>query len=118
MAKRGRKKASAGLSMDGMVDRLKALDAERHALVGQIESAITNLFGGENPFPWGRGKRKPGRPARAAAPAAKAQGRRPGFKMSKAARAKISAAQKARWARSKKAGKKGSSKGGDKVGNG
>jgi hypothetical protein len=77
-----------------MVAELRALDARRVALVNQLKGATERLFSGENPFPWGPG-RKAGSSKREGRPAGKHK-RRP---MSAAARKKISEAQKARWAK-------------------
>lgn len=83
-------------SIDALVAEIKQLDSRRSKLVSQFRQATDKILSGENPFPFSAGRRQRGRkPGRKT-------GRRKGFKMSKAARAKISAAQKARWAKQKK----------------
>ena len=85
-----------------MAAELDKLNARRQQLIDQIRQAADSLAGGENPFPWRQTRATAsGAPARRSR---KKGGRRKGFKMSKAARAKISAAQKARWAKQKKQG--------------
>jgi len=74
-----------------LVNQLDALDAKRRALVAQIQAAASRLGSTESAAP--------------AAATGGRGGRRPGFKLSAEARAKIAAAQKKRWAahRAKKA---------------
>jgi hypothetical protein len=76
----------------GATQRLRELDEERAAIL----STFPQLRGGGRLFPRGR------KPRAAAQLATKKRKRR---KMSKAAREKIAAAQRARWARQKKAPK-------------
>jgi hypothetical protein len=88
--------------LDKLISELASLDKQRIVLQGRIKSAVTSALGswsGENPFPSSKapgGKRK-----RSAAVAAPKKRR----KMSAKARKAISMAQKARWAKSKAAGK-------------
>lgn len=100
MAKRGR-----AISVDRLLSELSSLDKQRVALQARIKNAVTSAVGafsgGESPFPWSKKKR--GRPAGSKNKAA--AGGRKRRKMSAKARAAISAAQKARWAK-QKAGKK------------
>jgi hypothetical protein len=89
--------------LDGLVNQLQALDNQRRNVAEQIRLAMDGfLSGGEGAFPWGK---QPSRTAAATAGTAKTTGRRKRRKMSKEARAKISAAQKARWAKQKKSDK-------------
>jgi len=67
-----------------LVNQLDALDTKRRTLVARIQRAAANLESGAGPIAAGRKGRG---------------GRRKGFKLSKEARAKISAAQKKRWAK-------------------
>jgi hypothetical protein len=92
MAKRGRKAAS--ISLDALIDELNTLEARRDAIVTQVRSALSNI-----------GERATARVNEVKNTVVKAvkRGRR---KMSDEARAKISAAQKARWAKSRKGSKK------------
>jgi hypothetical protein len=69
-----------------LVNQLDALDAKRRALVAEIQKAAGELGSGVS-VPAARGGSK--------------GGRRPGFKLSAEARAKIGAAQKRRWAKHK-----------------
>ena len=91
MAKRGRR--AAGISLDALLAELHALEARRESIVAQVRSAVSHL-GGE-----------------AAATATRAKAvvvkavKRTRRKMSTEARAKISAAQKAHWAKFKKGAK-------------
>lgn len=96
MAKRGRK--PVGVSLDGLLFELGRLDARREHIVSQIRSTVASIGG--------MVKSAPERADHARQTVTKAvkRGRR---KMSAEARAKISAAQKARWARvAKKTAKK------------
>jgi hypothetical protein len=100
VAKRGRRRRTT--SLDGLVEELKRLDRQWLSVADQIRRATDALLSGENPLRWGRNRR----PMRAAtAGTAKLIRRRARRKMSAAARAKISAAQKARWAKQKREGK-------------
>lgn len=87
MASRTRRSGST--SVDKLIAELSRLDARRRDIVAAIKSAIApigaTLEGG------------------AGGGVVKKTGRRPGFKMSAAAKAKIAAAQRARWAKVKKA---------------
>ena len=94
MAKRGR--PARATSLDGLVAQLSALDQQRKKVVDQIRQATNRLLSGENPFPW----RKQGRPGADGEAGGRKRKRR---KMSKEAREKIAAAQRARWARQKRA---------------
>jgi hypothetical protein len=80
MAQRG---PSSAASIDRLLAELTEIDTRRTLLVNTIRETLTPLLGlvaGE------LGERR-------------TVGRRPGFKMSAAAKAKIAAAQRARWAR-------------------
>jgi hypothetical protein len=68
-----------------LVNQLDELDGIRRRLVAKIQAAAGNLQGGAAPAAGRKGK----------------GGRRKGFKLSAEARAKISAAQKKRWAKTK-----------------
>jgi hypothetical protein len=85
MARRGRKTGS--VSVDKLIAELSSLDARRRDIVAAIKAAIA---------PLGTALQSGG------VLGPKKTGRRPGFKMSAAAKAKIAAAQRARWARVKK----------------
>ena len=74
-----------------LVNELDALDARRRKLVAAIQHAVTGLSGGSS------ASVSPSRRSKG--------GRRPGFKLSAEARAKIAAAQKKRWAKQKAAEK-------------
>ena len=95
-------------TLEALARRLRALDRERHALVAGIKAATEALLAG-SPATGRRGGQRAdqrsqpnrGPAAMATSPASKPGGRRPGFKMSAAAKAKIAKAQKARWARVK-----------------
>ena len=84
--KRGRRPNAS--SLDQLASELRALDARRASVVRQLRQATERLLAGENPFPWGNKKA-----GRKQAPKPPAKRRR---KMSAAARAAISKAQKAR----------------------
>jgi hypothetical protein len=75
-----------------LVSQLDALDTRRRKLVAEIQHAASGLSGGPLTSVSSGGMSK--------------GGRRPGFKLSAEARAKISAAQKKRWAKTKKAAEK------------
>ena len=75
-----------------LVNQLDALDARRRKLVAEIQHAASGLSGGSF--------------ASVSTGVKSKGGRRPGFKLSAEARAKISAAQKKRWAKTKKAAEK------------
>jgi hypothetical protein len=85
--------ARIGQTLAQLEKRLHRLNAERVAVLAEIKQAVEHLsFGSAAPMAGlsvsGRlGKNK--------------GGRRPGFKLSAEARAKIAAAQRARWARVK-----------------
>ena len=83
---RGRREAA----LVTLVSQLDALDTKRRKLVAEIQRAANGLSVGswasESTNRKGKG------------------GRRPGFKLSAEARAKISAAQKKRWAKTKRGG--------------
>jgi hypothetical protein len=98
VAKRGRKPRVT--SLDGLVGQLQALDRQRQSVINQIRQATDRLLGGEGSA--ARGRR--GRPVSAAAAGSAGTGlrKRKRRKMSREARAKIAAAQKARWARYRK----------------
>lgn len=87
MVRRSRQ-SSGSVSIDKLIAELSSLDARRRDIVAAIKNAIAPLGaalgGGSSPI--------------------KKTGRRPGFKMSAAAKAKIAAAQRARWAKVKKKG--------------
>jgi hypothetical protein len=76
-----------------LVNQLDALDAKRRQVVAHIQQAVAGLGVGDTR----RGRISSGAPRK---------GRPHGSKMSPEARAKISAAQKARWAK-QRAAKKG-----------
>jgi hypothetical protein len=75
-----------------LVNQLDALDTKRRKLVAEIQHAVSGLSAGTLASVSTGGMSK--------------GGRRPGFKLSAEARAKISAAQKKRWAKTKKAAEK------------
>jgi hypothetical protein len=70
-----------------LIAELSSLDARRRDIVAAIKNAIAPIGSGL---------------ADAAGSGPRKTGRRPGFKMSAAAKAKIAAAQRARWAKVKK----------------
>lgn len=77
------------VSVDSLIAELSQLDARRRRVVAAIQSALSQLdasFSGAGRSP-DLGKWRPGR--------------RPGFKMSAEAKAKIAAAQRRRWAKAK-----------------
>lgn len=76
-----------------LVNQLDALDAKRRHVVAQIQKAVANLGVGDTRRGW-------------VSSAPPRKGRPRGSKMSAEARARISAAQKARWAK-QRASKKG-----------
>jgi hypothetical protein len=92
MAKRGR-----SMSLDKLVSQLSALDSQRKTLVSKLRMAVA-AWSGDNPFP--RKASTTGRSSRGRKKVAHGRGRKR-RKMSAAARAKISAAQRARWATQK-----------------
>lgn len=103
------RKAAEWLSQrENVAKQLSAIRDKASSLLQQLGS-----FSGENPFPWQKVKtagRKPGRrpgsgnnQARVAQTATKAALRRKRKPMSAESRAKIAAAQRARWAKQKKA---------------
>ena len=94
MAEPGRLRRT--VSLDGLVAQLHELDKQRQSVIDQIRGTTERLISGENPF-----RRQKRRAAAAIAGTTKTTGRRRRRKMSAAARAKISAAQKARWAKQK-----------------
>lgn len=84
MASRSRKPSS--VSVDKLIAELSRIDARRREVIAAIKDAIAPL----------------GASMEGIGGLVKRTGRRPGFKMSAAAKAKIAAAQRARWARVKK----------------
>ena len=107
MAKRGRPARSS--TLDGLVGQLHTLDKQRRRVINQIRQATDRLLSGENPFPWSsqRGRAAAGGPA-AAANGDTTVRKRKRRRMSAEAREKIAAAQRARWAKYRKAaGKSG-----------
>jgi hypothetical protein len=84
---RGRRESA----LISLVNELDALDTRRRKLVAEIQHAAGGLSGGSLASVTASRKSK--------------GGRRPGFKLSAEARAKIAAAQKKRWAK-QKAGEK------------
>src|SRR3954454_3753824 len=90
------------ISLDRLVAELKDLETRRAEIVQTLKSQLS-AWSSERQFPW---RRRPGRPAASvpgsAGGPAKRHGRR---RMSAAARAKLRASAKARWAAAKKAGK-------------
>jgi hypothetical protein len=95
------KRRGRQVSLDGLAKRLSDLDKERQAIQGRIVSAIKSL-GVPSPFSWLPASTATGRRGRpAGSKNVKTKGRRKRRKMSAAARAKISAAQKKRWAKQK-----------------
>jgi hypothetical protein len=84
-----RSRKSGSVSVDKLIAELSRLDARRRDIVAAIKNAIAPL-----------GASLEG----AGGLLVRRTGRRPGFKMSAAAKAKIAAAQRARWARVKKQG--------------
>jgi hypothetical protein len=75
-----------------LVSQLDALDTRRRKLVAEIQHAASGLSSRGSLASVSTGMSR--------------GGRRPGFKLSAEARAKISAAQKKRWAKTKKAAEK------------
>ena len=101
MAKRGRR--ARATSLDGLVGQLQALNDQRRRVINQIRAATDRLLAGDGPF--GRRSQRGGA---ATAASASANGeipvrRRKRRKMSAEAREKIAAAQRARWAKHRKA---------------
>jgi hypothetical protein len=95
MAKRGRR----GRTLAQLEQVLHKLNAQRSAVLAEIKTAVERLsFGGAAPLAG------LSITSRVEVPKNKG-GRRPGFKLSAEARAKISAAQKRRWAKTKHAEK-------------
>jgi len=96
MAKR-RGRRPGTLSIDGLMAELASLDVRRKQIQASIQAAVSSVISGiPSPFSSGR---KRGRPAGSKNVATKATRKR--RKMSKEARAKIAAAQRARWAKQK-----------------
>jgi hypothetical protein len=82
-----------GQTLAQLEQRLHRLNAERHGVLAEIKKAVEQLsFGSAAPM---AGLSVSGRLGKSKG------GRRPGFKLSVEARAKIAAAQRARWARVK-----------------
>jgi hypothetical protein len=82
-----------GNTLAQLEKRLHQLNAERQAILADIKKAVEQLsFGSAAPM---AGISVSGRLGKGKG------GRRPGFKLSAEARAKIAAAQRARWARVK-----------------
>lgn len=108
MAKRGRQ-----VSLDGLVARLGALDRERADILSRLSGAVSALGGGGETVPSPFQRRGPGRPPGSGK---EKSGRKRKFKMSAEGRAKIAAAQRARWAKVKRRKKKATD--GHAVGNG
>ena len=101
MAKRGR-----SASVDRLLARLKSLDSERKAIIVGIKAAIAHVMDGEEPLPLGAKKTKAQAKVKAVAGGSDPVGIMPvrtRRAMSAEARAKISAAQKKRWAKQKRA---------------
>lgn len=96
MAKRRRT-----FSLDTLMAELSQLDSRRKQVVASIQNAVSSVLGGV-PSPFSVG---PKRGRRAGSKNVAPKGARKRRKMSAAARAKISAAQKKRWA-AQRAGKK------------
>jgi len=88
------KRTSSG-SLTALARELSLLEGRRDILVAEIQRAVASLGGGTGTGNPGPARRGPGRPKGSGK---KKGGRKKGFKMSKAAKAKISAAQKKRWA--------------------
>ena len=92
-------------------EKIKSSNIERHELAKQLTQIVADAQGllgelGEAQVPLQR-RRGPGRPAGKRGPGRpKGSGTKKRRKMSAAARAKISAAQKARWAKQKAGAKK------------
>jgi hypothetical protein len=99
MAKR-RGRPRRAVSIDGLVATLKSLDQQREAVTARLKSALNSALSGvSSTFSTvSTGTYRRGRPP------GTAKGTRKRRKMSAAARAKIAAAQRARWAK-QKAGK-------------
>jgi hypothetical protein len=96
---RGRR-AGAAAYLSSIRQRVSTLNQERETLINELQGMLAELTGGAAPT----GPRRRGRPPGSAAKGAKRgrkAGRRKGFKMSKAAREKIAAAQRKRWAEQK-----------------
>jgi len=93
------KRARQGRTLAQLERALHRLNAQRHAVLAEIKTAVEQLsFGSAAPMAGISVT------SRVGAPTSKG-GRRPGFKLSAEARAKISAAQKRRWAKTKHAEK-------------
>jgi len=112
MAKPGRPKKSLldetartiGKTLALALNRLDSWRAQRHSIAADVRKAVDT--GNQILAELGEEGRTATRSARGAFTRGRRKlGRRKGFTMSKAARAKIAAAQRARWAK-KKAGKK------------
>jgi hypothetical protein len=95
MAKRGRQ----GRTLAQLERVLHRLNAQRNAVLAEIKATVEHLSFGSAAPQGGLSIT-----SRVEAPRNKG-GRRPGFKLSAEARAKISAAQKRRWAKTKHAEK-------------
>ena len=91
------KRRGRTVSLDGLVAALSELDRQRKAITDQLRAAIGKALS-DVPSPFSTGLKR-GRPAGSKNVALK--GARKRRKMSAAARAKISAAQKKRWAKMK-----------------
>jgi hypothetical protein len=96
--------ADLNKALDPLLDEIKAANSKRqeltkavHEVIARARQALIQLGEREIPFP------RRGRPAR---PANKAVGRRRKRRVSAEARAKMAAAQRARWAKVRAAGKK------------
>jgi hypothetical protein len=96
MAKRGR-----GISLDGLVSRLSQIDAERRAILAQLQGALASTLRTVEGVA-GIGPKRGRPPGSKNNTAGAKKGRR---KMSAAARKAISDAQKKRWAKQKAASK-------------
>jgi hypothetical protein len=89
------KRRGRGVSLDGLMAELRSLDTRRTEIVSSIQNALASVTGGMVSPAAGRRR---GRPAGSTN---KTKGTRKRRTMSDAARAKISAAQKKRWAKHK-----------------
>ena len=96
---------TVGGALGGVMAKVDAWMAQREEIAHELRNAADKIMSGENPFGWrAQGWESSGLRA--------TTGRRKRRTMSAAARKAIGDAQRARWAKQKKASKRGHKKGG------